>query len=37
MARAATERTVRVDVLHDEAAGRPALYEATARSLQAAA
>ena len=25
MARAATERTVRVDVLHDEAAGRPAL------------
>jgi len=37
MARAATERNVRVDVLHDEAAGRPALYEATARSLQAAA
>jgi len=37
MARTATERTVRVDVLHDEAAGRPALYEATARSLQAAA
>ena len=37
MARTATERTVRVDVLHDEAAGRPALYEETARSLQAAA
>jgi L-histidine N-alpha-methyltransferase len=35
MPRASTERGVRVDVLRDEAADRPALYEATFRSLQA--
>jgi L-histidine N-alpha-methyltransferase len=35
MPRAATERTVRVDILRDEADGRPALYDATVRSLQA--
>jgi L-histidine Nalpha-methyltransferase len=35
MPRAATERTVRVDVLRDEGDGRPALYHATVRSLQA--
>ena len=35
MARASTERRVRVDVLRDEADGRPALYEETFRSLHA--
>jgi L-histidine Nalpha-methyltransferase len=35
MARASTERGVRVDVLRDEADGRPALYEETLRSLHA--
>jgi L-histidine Nalpha-methyltransferase len=35
MPRATTERTVRVDVLRDESDGRPALYDATVRSLQA--
>jgi L-histidine Nalpha-methyltransferase len=35
MPRAATERTVRVDVLRDEGDGRPPLYDATVRSLQA--
>ena len=35
MARAATGRGVRVDVLRDEADGRPALYEETFRSLHA--
>jgi L-histidine N-alpha-methyltransferase len=35
MPRAATERTVLVDVLGDKADGRPALYDATVRSLQA--
>jgi L-histidine Nalpha-methyltransferase len=35
MPRAATERTVRVDVLRDEGDGRPALYDATVRSSQA--
>ena len=35
MARASADRSVRVDVLRDEADGRPALYEETFRSLQA--
>jgi len=35
MPRASTERGVRVDVLRDEADGRPALYEETFRSLHA--
>lgn len=35
MPRAATEQGVRVDVLRDKADGRPALYDATIRSLQA--
>jgi L-histidine Nalpha-methyltransferase len=35
MPRAATEQGIRVDVLRDEADGRPALYEETFRSLQA--
>ena len=35
MVRALADRSVRVDVLRDEADGRPALYEETFRSLQA--
>ena len=35
MARASADRSVRVDVLRDEADGRPALHEETFRSLQA--
>jgi L-histidine Nalpha-methyltransferase len=35
MPRASTEQAVRVDVLRDEADGRPALHEETFRSLQA--
>jgi L-histidine Nalpha-methyltransferase len=35
MPRASTERGVRVDVLREDAGGRPALYEATSRSLRA--
>jgi L-histidine Nalpha-methyltransferase len=35
MPRASTEHGLRVDVLRDEAEGRPALYEETVRSLQA--
>jgi hypothetical protein len=35
MPRASTEQRARVDVLRNEADGRPALYEATARSLHA--
>jgi L-histidine N-alpha-methyltransferase len=35
MTRASTEQDVRVDVLRDEADGRPALYEETFRSLHA--
>jgi L-histidine N-alpha-methyltransferase len=35
MTRALTERRARVDVLRNEADGRPALYEATIRSLHA--
>src|SRR5439155_21320133 len=35
MPRATMERGIRVDVLHDQPAGRSVLYEATYRSLQA--
>jgi L-histidine N-alpha-methyltransferase len=35
MTRASTERDVRVDILRDEADGRPALYEETFRTLHA--